>query len=141
MYDEILLEHNLHPRFQGRIPGVEPITLVNAGCGDELKVFLKIKNGRVLDGRFSGNGCAISKASADLFIAAIKGKDLRMVGEIKEIFEKMIVGEATEKQIERIGDLAALKSVSRMPARAKCAKLAWESLDKMTVEDLKNAYA
>ena len=138
MYDEILIDHNLHPRNRGVINGVRPIKLVNSGCGDELCVYLKFKDSKVINGKFKGNGCAISKASADLFISSVKGKDLRMIGEIKEIFEKMIVGEATKKQVERIGELAALESISRMPARAKCAKLAWESLDKITVEDLKS---
>ena len=119
MYDEILIDHNLHPRNRGVINGVRPIKLVNSGCGDELFVYLKFKDSKVINGKFKGNGCAISKASADLFISSVKGKDLRMIGEIKEIFEKMIVGEATKKQVERIGELAALESISRMPARLR----------------------
>ena len=74
MYDEELLERNMHPEFRGELSGVEPIRLVNSSCGDELKVFLKIEGGMIVDGRFSGKGCAISQASADVFIASVKGK-------------------------------------------------------------------
>jgi nitrogen fixation NifU-like protein len=130
MYDEILLEHNLHPVYQGKIDKVEPVKLVNAGCGDELEVYLKIKDGKIEGGSFAGNGCAIALASADLFIEAVKGESLDEALKKREIFNRMVVGEASEKELKEFGNLRALECVSRMPARANCAKLAWCALDK-----------
>lgn len=133
MYDEVLIEHNLHPAYEGEIEGVEPIKLVNASCGDELKIYLKVKEGRVVDGRFSGNGCAIALASADLFIASVKGRKLEDVAEMAIEFKKMILGQ--EAKVEGLGVAKAMNCVSRMPARVKCAELAWKS-----IETLKNRH-
>ena len=129
MYDEELLERNLHPEFRGELSGVEPILLVNSSCGDELKLYLKVKDGVILDGRFSGVGCAISQASADVFIASIKGKTLDEAKKMSGEFSKMILGEKYSETV--LGKAKIMESVSRMPARAKCAKLAWKSLEKI----------
>ena len=129
MYDEELLDRGLHPRFRGELDKVKPIKLVNSSCGDEIFVYLKVKSGKIVDGRWSGNGCAISLASADAFIESVTHKTLDEAKAMCEEFSKMILGEKTD-----VGKLASAKcmcSVSRMPARAKCAKLAWESLEKL----------
>lgn len=129
MYDAELLDRSGHPRFRGEISGVKPITLVNSSCGDELLIYLKIEGTRVIDGRWQGAGCAISLASADAFIEDVIGKTLDEATEMSEEFSQMILGRKTE-----VGKLAAAKclcSVSRMPARANCAKLAWKSLEKL----------
>ena len=127
MYDEALLERNLHPRFRGKIADIQPIELVNSSCGDELEIFLKIKDRRIVDGRFSGVGCAISLASADAFIEEVKGKTIEEAKELSEDFSKMILGGGGRK----LKKANCLKCVSRMPARANCAKLAWKSLEKL----------
>lgn len=129
MYNEELLERNLHPEFKGKIAGIEPILLVNSGCGDELTLYLKVEDGKIVDGRFSGTGCAISLASADVFIASVKGKTVNEAKKMSEEFSKMILGE--EYSEKKVCEAKIMECVSRMPARAKCAKLAWESLDKI----------
>lgn len=129
MYDEELLERNMHPEFRGELSGVEPIRLVNSSCGDELKVFLKIEGGMIVDGRFSGKGCAISQASADVFIASVKGKTIDEARKMSEEFSRMILGEDYAE--EELGAAKCMGCVSRMPARVKCAKLAWKSLEKI----------
>ncbi|MBR1801647.1 SUF system NifU family Fe-S cluster assembly protein [Candidatus Saccharibacteria bacterium] len=127
MYDEELLERGLHPRFRGEIPGVEPIKLLNASCGDEILVYLKVSDGKILDGKWNGNGCAISLASADFFIESVVGKSLDEAKMFTREFSKMILSEKYDEK--KIGAAKAMKCVSRMPARAKCAKLALKSLD------------
>ena len=129
MYDEELIDRNLHPEFKGKIAGVEPILLVNSSCGDEIEVFLKVSDGKIVDGRFLGKGCAISLASADVFIAEVKGKTVAEARKKAEEFSKMILGEKyAENELKKA---KCLKCVSRMPARANCAKLAWKSLEKI----------
>ena len=130
MYDEELLDRGLHPRFKGKMAEILPIKLVNASCGDEISVFLKVKDGVIVDGKWDGNGCAISLASADVFIEEIKGKTVEEAKELSDDFSKMILGE--ESGGKRLTSAKCLKCVSRMPARANCAKLAWKSLEKIT---------
>ena len=129
MYDEELLERNLHPKFKGKVANTEPIKLVNSSCGDELEVFLNIENGVIVDGGWNGIGCAISLASADFFIESVKGKTILEAKKMSEEFSKMILKEKYDE--DKIGKMKALSCVSRMPARANCAKLAFKSIEKL----------
>jgi len=126
MYNEILLEHNNYPEFQGKLIGADVVkkTLVNSSCGDELTIYLRVKNGVILDGRFLGRGCAISKASADLMIGAVRGKKITEVDDLK----KQVFGLLSGKKAN-LGEISAISEVSRMPARVKCAKLPWGMFD------------
>lgn len=128
-YDEILLERNNYPANRGEISNVEPIKLKNASCGDELNVYLRVVDGKIVDGKYTGVGCAISMASADLFIDSIKNKTVEEARELSEIFGRMIIDETSKEEEKELGVAEAMKCVSRMPARANCAKLAWKSLD------------
>ncbi len=129
MYDAELLDHNMHPEFKGEIAGIEPIRLLNTSCGDELLIYLEVKDQKIIDGRFAGHGCAISLASADVFIKSIKGKTVAEAKELAVEFSKMVIGE--EFDTEKLEKARCLACVSRMPARVKCAKLAWKSLEKL----------
>lgn len=113
MYNEELLEHNLHPSNRGEMAGVKSETGVNASCGDKLTVFLEVKDGVIVDGAWSGSGCAISQASADVMIEAVRGRKVEAVRE----------WDFTEVE--------ALKEVLRMPARVDCARLSWKILRNM----------
>lgn len=129
-YDQILLDHNLYPSNHNR-----PISenfhcdLRNASCGDQIEIAFKIENGKIIDGTWRGKGCAISLASADLMIDFLRGKDIKVAQEIFPTISKMLLGEA--KDLEFLGDAAALSTVARMPARVKCAHLAWESIPQL----------
>lgn len=127
MYDEELLDRGLHPRFKGEIKGIEPIRLVNSGCGDEIFVYLKVENRKIIAGKWGGNGCAISLASADAFIEEAIGKTVEEAKKLSEDFSDMILG-GEGRNLEKT---KCLKCVSRMPARVNCAKLAWKSLEKL----------
>ena len=67
LYREQILEHYKRPRHWGEMadPDAEAEDN-NPLCGDELKVQLRIEDGRVSDVAFSGHGCAISQASASM---------------------------------------------------------------------------
>ena len=129
MYDEELIDRGLHPCFNGKIKGVEPVKLVNSSCGDELSIYLKVQDGKILNGRWSGNGCAISLASADFFIESVIGKTVKEAEKMSEEFSKMILSEEYDER--KLSKAKCMKCVSRMPARANCAKLAWKSLEKL----------
>ena len=130
MYDEILLEHNLYPKNRGSIERADIAKeLKNASCGDKIIVQLKLEDGIITEGKFEGVGCAIALASADLMIESVKGKTLEEAKKMSRLFRTMILDEeefeSCEGEIQK-GDAIALIIVSRMPARAKCAELAWQ---------------
>lgn len=128
IYDEILLEHNLHPKHRGELKdgAVRKETFYNESCGDEITVYLKLRDSKIEDAKWQGRGCAISLASADLMAGAIIGKDLTKAKELCEKLDQLILGEL--KDTSEFGEAAALVTVGRMPARAACAKLAWRIL-------------
>ena len=130
MYDEILLEHNLYPKNRGSIEVADIAKeLKNASCGDKIIVQLKLEDGIITEGKFEGVGCAIALASADLMIESVKGKTLEEAKKMSRLFRTMILDEEEFESCggeKQMGDVIALKIVGRMPARAKCAELAWQ---------------
>jgi nitrogen fixation NifU-like protein len=132
LYQDIILDHHRRPRNRGRI---EDASAVGEGfnplCGDELTVFLKMDGGKISDVKFSGQGCAISQASASLMTQRIKGKTVPQVrAEIEDIKSLLIADKEPLIEVEeRVGDAIALKGVRKFPARVKCATLAWHALE------------
>jgi len=128
LYREIILDHYRSPRNRGSL---EQPTATGEGdnplCGDEVRVDLDIRDGRVLDVRFVANGCSISQASASMMTEAIKGLSLEEVESLFEAFKGMMYG-ADEVDMEALGDLEALQGVRKFPVRVKCATLAWNTL-------------
>ena len=106
----------------------------NPNCGDEITLELKLNGNTIEDMAFSGHGCAISQASTSIMIDTLKGKTIEEAKGIIKTFIDMIKREITdEKELKKLEDAIAFKNVSNMPARVKCALLAWH-----TIEDILN---
>ena len=127
MYNEVLLDHNMHPQHKGTIESDKKISLVNASCGDKYDLFLRMDGGVITEASFDGQGCAISQASIDMMIALTIGKSLDEAAAIAKKFGLLI--QTGEAQAE-LGEANALVDVSKMPARVKCAELAWSWLNR-----------
>lgn len=129
-YNEILTEHNVRPEFKHDLSDANIVLEgVNANCGDDIWLKLKVENGMILDGAFTGVGCAISQASADIMLGMIIGKTEDEARALGATFLKMIKGEATEEEMEKLGEASAFQDISHMPARVKCAVLGWHTLE------------
>ena len=128
-YNEILTEHNVRPEFKFDLPDATlKLEGVNPNCGDDIWLNLKVEDGVIQDASFSGDGCAISQASADIMIGMILGKPKEEALHLSDLFLKMIKGTATEEEIEELEEASALKDIAHMPARVKCAVLGWRTL-------------
>ena len=128
-YNEILTEHNLHPEFKHDLPDADIVLEgVNPSCGDDIFLKLKLDGDVITDGAFVGDGCAISQASADIMLGMIVGKSREEALRLGNLFLRMIRGEASEEEIDSLEEASALRDVSRMPARVKCAMLGWRTL-------------
>lgn len=128
-YNEILTEHNMHPDFKHDIPDADIVLDgVNPSCGDEIQLKLKTEGDIITDGAFVGDGCAISQASADIMLGMVIGCKKEDALKKSDIFMRMIRGEATEEEIESLEEASALRDISHMPARVKCAMLGWRTL-------------
>lgn len=135
-YNEILTEHNVRPEFKFAIkdPDIH-LEGVNPNCGDDIWLDLKMDGDTIVDGSFTGDGCAISQASADIMLGMIVGKKKEEALRLGETFMKMIQGEATEEEIDSLEEASALKDIAHMPARVKCAVLGWRTLKEALKED------
>jgi nitrogen fixation NifU-like protein len=132
LYQEIILEHNKHPRNTGVLEnptcsaeGYNPL------CGDEVTVYVNIEDNKLIDICFTCQGCAISKASASLMTLALKHKSLNEAKSAVKQLCNLLTNpeEPTAEQLEQLGDLAALSGVRRFYARIKCATLVWHTLE------------
>ncbi len=131
-YNEILTEHNARPAHKRALAG-ECFSLegVNPSCGDDITLSLKVEDGVIVDGAFAGDGCAISQASADIMLDLVIGRTKEEALRLSDVFRRMIQGAASEEEIEELEEAGALRDVSHMPARVKCAVLGWRTLDEI----------
>lgn len=131
-YNEILTDHNLHPGHKHDLLDANLVLEgVNPSCGDDIWLKLKVEDGRIVDGAFVGDGCAISQASADMMLDLIIGKSEEEAMKLAEIFLRMIKGEVTDEEMDQLEDASVLKDISHMPARVKCAVLGWHTMEEM----------
>ena len=128
-YNEILTEHNMHPDFKHDIEDADIVLDgINPSCGDEIQLMLKTDGDIITDGAFVGDGCAISQASTDIMLGMIIGQSKEKALEYADIFMRMIRGEASDEEIDSLEEASALRDISHMPARVKCAMLGWRTL-------------
>ena len=95
LYQEVILDHNRSPRnYRAMTNANRKAQGYNPLCGDHVTVYLDLEEGVIKDISFQGSGCAISKASASMMTAELKGKT---EAEAKELFDnvhKMLTGES-----------------------------------------------
>jgi nitrogen fixation protein NifU and related proteins len=129
LYQNVILEHNRSPRNYRVMEGADRQAEGNNPlCGDQLTVWLKLDGDTITDIAFQGLGCAISRASASLMTAAVKGKSRREAEQLFERFRRLVVGEPDSADRETLGKLAVFSGVSEYPVRVKCASLPWHTL-------------
>ena len=107
LYREVIIEHYKNPSYKGTLdPHDISFEDENPLCGDHIRIDLRIDQaGIITEAAFSGHGCAISLASADLLLETVVGKD---VEDVKK-FSK-------EQLLELLG-------IELGPVRLKCALL------------------
>lgn len=104
----------------------------NPSCGDDITLEIIMDGDTIKDLAFTGHGCAISQASTSIMIDLIKGKTKKEAINLINIFIKMIKRESVaEEDLEKLEEARALQNISNMPARVKCAELAWYTLEKL----------
>jgi nitrogen fixation NifU-like protein len=111
LYRETILDHSRNPRHRGTLETPDfTYEDSNPLCGDRIRMDVRVEGGVIADARFSGQGCAISQASADLLCDEVIGRTL---------------DEA--KRISR-DDVIELLGIELGPVRMKCGMLALKTL-------------
>ena len=130
LYQEIILDHNKHPRNFHALEGADRIVeAYNPLCGDHYTIYVKMDGDVIKDVAFQGSGCAISKSSASVMSSTIKGLTRQEAGVWFDRFHHLVTrGLDAGEDPEPFGKLAAFSGVSEFPARVKCAILPWHSM-------------
>lgn len=135
VYTAALMEHNAHPDYKYELDDfTHEHEGVNPSCGDEMVLRLRLSSdGRIVEeAAFTGQGCAVSQASADIMAELVTGETVEDAKHLAELFFRMIQGEElSADEQEDLDEAYELEGISRMPARVKCAELAWRTLDNM----------
>ena len=133
VYNDLIMEHSMNSYNKKKLENADYSEIgLNPNCGDEITLELKLNGDKIEDMAFSGHGCAISQASTSIMIDTLRGKTIEEAKEIIKTFIEMIKREITdEEQLKKLEDAIAFKNVSNMPARVKCALLAWHTLEDM----------
>lgn len=129
LYQEVILDHNRKPRNYGTLEhpshhaeGVNPL------CGDHIELALQAP-GETIDAiAFTGESCAICKASASMMTVAVKGKRTEEARALIRDFVDMATGRLAAPARDRVGRLAVFAGISELPVRVKCAILPWHTL-------------
>lgn len=131
LYQEVILDHNKSPRnFRSMENPSTSAEGYNPLCGDQIIVYLRLDSGVIEDISFQGSGCAISKASASIMTAALKGKtDAEAKSLFDQVHRMLTGGSDRDGDPKDLGKLAILSGVCKFPARVKCASLAWHTVN------------
>lgn len=130
LYRETILDHYHNPRNQGVLEGRSILSVegVNPLCGDELVLYLDVRDGKVEDIAIKSRGCSINTASSSMMTEAVKGLSVERVQELIETFKSMMLKAEQAEVPEEFEDLEALQGVKKYPVRIKCALLPWNTL-------------
>lgn len=134
LYNAQFMDHVSHPdyKYQMEDPSLTHEG-VNPSCGDELQFSVRFADdGTIEEAAFTGHGCAISQASADIMSDLMIGKTPEEAIHLCELFMRMVRGEETDDDaLAELDEATLLKDIAHMPARVKCAELAWRTLEEM----------
>ncbi|WP_278591982.1 Fe-S cluster assembly sulfur transfer protein SufU [Olsenella uli] len=134
LYNPAFMDHVSHPDYKYQMD--EPTLThegINPSCGDDLTFSVRMSaDGTIEEAAYQGHGCAISQASADMMSDLMVGKTPEEAIGLCRLFMAMVRGEETDgDELDQLEDAAMLKDISHMPARVKCAELAWRTLEEM----------
>ena len=135
-YTSALMEHNAHPDYKYQMDDATASHRgVNPSCGDDITLSLHVEDGIIDEAAFTGVGCAVSQASADIMADLITDRTVGDAVELCDLFMAMIRGDVTDAgDLAPLGEAAQLQSIALMPARVKCAELAWRTCHAMLAE-------
>ena len=130
LYQEVILDHNKNPRNFRKMENPDGFAHGNNPlCGDQIDVYLKLKDGKVEDVSFDGQGCAICTSSASMMTTALKGRSESEAHALFESFHHALTEDEVHEEDVPLGKLEVLTGVKDYPVRVKCATLAWHTFD------------
>ena len=127
LYREVVLEHYRNPRSRAPLAHPSAEALVsNPVCGDQVRVEVELRDGRIADVSARARGCSIAVAAGSVMTELVRGLEAEQARALGDVAGRVSRGEATDPAID--ARLRAFARVAALPSRQRCATLAWEAL-------------
>jgi len=128
LYSEIIVDYAKLKKYKKRMDDADTVREgVNLSCGDEIKLYVKVRDGKIESLSFEGKGCIVSQASTNLMIERVLGEPLENIHEILENVKRMVKGEEYDKNL--LKNVSIMENIRSYPNRVKCFMLAWRTLE------------
>lgn len=125
----VIRDHFRRPRNRGALdPPAASGHAHNPFCGDTVRMWARVENGRIVEVTFDGRGCAISQAGASMLTTLVGGREVAEVADLRKTFAEGLAPDGPTLP-RALGDLRALAGVRRFPSRVRCAVLPFEALE------------
>ena len=129
LHQVLIRDHFRRPRNRGSLdPPATSGHAHNPFCGDTVRIWTRVEDGRITEVTFDGRGCSISQASASMLTTLVKGQEVDAVGVLRQAFTEGLTAGGAPLPKE-LGDLRALAGVGRFPSRIRCAVLPFDALE------------
>ncbi|MDE2762740.1 MAG: SUF system NifU family Fe-S cluster assembly protein [Gemmatimonadota bacterium] len=129
IHQAVIRDHFRRPRNRGSLdPPAASGHAHNPFCGDTVRVWARVEDGRIAEVSFDGRGCSISQAAASMLTTLVKGKQVAAVEALRQAFADGLAADGPALP-RRLGDLRALAGVRRFPSRVRCAVLPFDALE------------
>lgn len=107
----------------------------NESCIDNLDIYFKLDNNKIVDAIFTGEACAISTSATSILLRKLIGKDIEYAKLVLESFRNMINEKEYDKDL--LGELNVYDEIYLQPNRKNCALLPGKAIDRL-IEELEN---
>ncbi len=101
----------------------------NESCIDNLDIYVKIEDDKIVDICFNGEACAIRTSSTSIMIKNLIGKTISEAKEYVNIFEHMVNEEPYDE--EKLNDAVVYEDIYKQKNRVKCAFLPYAGIKKI----------
>ncbi len=130
---EILLDNYSTPFHKETKDGFLKANANNISCIDDINVFIKIEDNKIVDAYFDGEACAISTASTSIMIKKIIGMTIEEAKEYIENFDNMVNEKEYDK--ENMDEALAFDEIYKQQSRKTCATLPYRALQKLLTKN------
>ena len=134
MMRSIIYDHSSNPQNK-RVPekeGYEKIHMHSDNCIDDIDVYLKMENNKVIDACFEGVGCTISTASTDIICDLLIGKTKEEADYILKQYDNMLHEEHYDE--DALEEANAFSKTSKQAARIRCATIGSRAMEELLKE-------
>ena len=137
LYQQLILEHYRNPRNKAELEDrTVEVHMSNPVCGDEIRLQLRVEGDEIAEAKFVGQGCSISQAAVSMMTTLLEGRKLDEADQLAKRFTQMMHGDEEAAKDKALGDLRALRGVSKFPVRIKCALLGFDALQEALKSEL-----